>query len=47
MKMLDTGEKGNLSIKAKEEVIEEVDTFRYLGGSGFRFKWENGCRIES
>ena len=31
MKMSDTGEKGNLSIKVKEEVMEEVDTFRYLG----------------
>ena len=31
MKMSDTGEKGNLRIKVKEEVMEEVDTFRYLG----------------
>ena len=33
MKMSDTDEKGNLSIKVKEdqEVMEEVDTFRYLG----------------
>ena len=31
MKMSDTGEKGNLSIKVKEEVMEEADTFRYLG----------------
>ena len=31
MKMSDTGEKGNLSIKVKEEVMKEVDTFRYLG----------------
>ena len=31
MKMSDMGEKGNLSIKVKEEVMEEVDTFRYLG----------------
>ena len=31
MKMSDTGEKGNLSIKVKEEIMEEVDTFRYLG----------------
>ena len=30
-KMLGTGEKGNLRIKVKEEVMEEVDTFRYLG----------------
>ena len=31
MKMSDTGEKGNLRINVKEEVMEEVDTFRYLG----------------
>ena len=31
MKMSDTGEKGNLRIKVKEEVMEEVGTFRYLG----------------
>ena len=29
--MSDTGEKGNLRKKVKEEVMEEVDTFRYLG----------------
>ena len=29
--MLDTGEKGNLRIKMKEEVMEEIDIFRYLG----------------
>ena len=45
MKMSDTGEKGNRSIKVKEEVMEEVDIS--VSGSGFRFKWENGCRIES
>ena len=28
----------------KEEVMEEVDTFR--SESGFFFKWKNGCRIE-
>ena len=31
MKMSDTGEKGNLRIKVNEKVMEEVDTFRYLG----------------
>ena len=31
MKMSDTGVKGNLRIKVEEEVMEEVDTFRYLG----------------
>ena len=31
MKMSDTSEKGNLSIKVKEEVMEEIDTFQYLG----------------
>ena len=31
MKFSDKGEKGNLSIKVKEEVIEKVDTFQYLG----------------
>ena len=31
MKLSDTGEKDNLRIKVKEEVVEEVDTFRYLG----------------
>ena len=46
MKMSDTGEKGNLIIKVKEEVMEEVDTFRYLGVD-FASKGENGCRIES
>ena len=30
-KMSDTGEKGNLRIKVKEEVMEVVDTFRSLG----------------
>ena len=29
--MSDAGEKGNLRMKVKEEVIEEVETFRYLG----------------
>ena len=31
MKMSDTGEKGNLRIKVKEEHMDEVDTFQYLG----------------
>ena len=31
MKMSDTYEKGSLRIMVKEEVMEEVDTFRYLG----------------
>ena len=31
MKMSDTVKKGNLRIKVKEEVMEEEDTFRYLG----------------
>ena len=31
MKISDTDEKGNLGIKVKQEVMEEVDTFRYMG----------------
>ena len=31
MKMSDTGEKGNLRTRVKEEVMEKIDNFRYLG----------------
>ena len=34
MKMSDTGEKSNLSIKVKEEVMDEVDTY-YIGWKVF------------
>ena len=47
MKMSDTGEKGNLSIKVKEEVTYGRSRYLSVSGSGFCFKWENGCRIES
>ena len=45
MKMLDMGEKDNLGIEGKEEVMEEVDTFQYLGVE-FASN-ENEWRIES